>query len=319
MADHATPTLSPSLAVPASGQTPSLNFSGNGLLRAFDKQPFPFTHNLSSLDLFKPDSLRKLAKRFSGSPRDYFIAGSAATPGTKFYSVPVGGFEPVEALERLDTVSCRILLKRPENHDPGFRDLMNALFRQVLDAIGGLGPERVERLESAILISSGSTTTPVHFDPEVGFFSQVEGEKFYHVYAPDCLSEAEMERFYVRGRIDIGDVDLSGLHKEREHVFRLLPGMGFHQPQNAPHWVRTGDSRSVSYTFVFQTDAAGARGRTRAFNYCLRKMGMIPSTVGAHPTADAVKARAMQAAVPIQLFGRILNKAQRVLTGKRLP
>jgi hypothetical protein len=195
---------------------------------------------------------------------------------------------------------------------------MNTLFRQVVDALGGLGPQRVERLESAILISSGSTTTPVHFDPEVGFFSQIAGEKLYHVYPPECLSETEMERFYVRGRIDIGNVDLSGLNPEREHVFRLLPGMGFHQPQNAPHWVRTGDSRSVSYTFVFRTAAAGARARTRAFNYCLRKAGIAPARVGAHPAADAVKARAMQAAIPIQLFGRILNKTQRVLTGKRL-
>jgi hypothetical protein len=168
------------------------------------------------------------------------------------------------------------------------------------------------------LISSGSTTTPIHFDPEIGVFSQIEGEKFYHLYPPECTPETELERFYVRGRVDIGNLDLSGLKPEREHVFRLLPGMGIHQPQNSPHWVQTGSSRSVSYTFVFETDASRARGRARAFNYCLRRCGISPASLGAHPGIDAAKARAMQAAIPVQLMGRILNKTQRVLMGRRL-
>jgi hypothetical protein len=157
----------------------------------------------------------------------------------------------------------------------------------------------------------------VQFWRGVGFFSQIEGEKFYHIYPPDSARETDMERFYIRGRVDIGNVDISGLSPEREQVFCLLPGMGFHQPQNS-HWVKTGDSRSVSYTFVFQTDAARARGRTRAFNYCLRKAGVSPSRWGLHPRADAVKSGAMQAAIPIQLLGRMIHKAKRVLTGKRL-
>jgi hypothetical protein len=301
-----------------SSQSPHLNLRQESLKELFDRQAFPFAHNLSTLDLFTADSLRSLSEKFSGSPRDYFIAGSAASPETKFYAVPNGGHSPLEALENLDKVSCRILLKRPESHDARFRDLLQTLFGQVVDLLGGLGRERVERLESAILISSGSTTTPIHFDPEIGFFSQIEGEKFYHVYPPDSASEMEMERFYVRGRVDIGNVEFSGLDAQREQVFRLLPGMGFHQPQNSPHWVRTGDSRSVSYTFVFQTDISRARGRTRAFNYCLRQLGISPAHLGAHPAADALKARAMKAAIPLQLLGRVVNKTQRVLAGKRL-
>lgn len=317
MSASAKPALKPESAVPAElNRDPRLNVDPKNLREFFDRQPFAFSHNLSGLDLFKRDSLRNLAAKFSGSPRDYFVAGSASTPGTKFYSVPNGGCEPAEALDKLDKVNCRVLLKRPENHDPRFRDLLETLFGQVTDALGGLGREGIERLESAVLISSGSTTTPVHFDPEVSFFSQIEGDKFYHIYPPACTRENEMERFYIRGRVDIASVELDALDPQREHVFHLLPGMGFHQPQNSPHWVQTGDSRSVSYTFVFETDASRARGRTRAFNYCLRKVGIAP--VGSHPLADAAKARAMRAAVPVQFLGRVLNKAQRVLAGRRL-
>jgi hypothetical protein len=273
---------------------------------------------LSALDIFQEDAIRSLCDKFASAPRDYFIAGSAPAPGIKFYDVPSGGRKPFEALNDLDKINCRILLKRPENHDSRFRDLLDALFKQVTDLRGGLGGERVVRLESAIFISSGSTTTPVHFDPEVGFFSQIEGEKLYHVYPPACTQETELERFYLRGRVDIGAVDLAKLDSSCEHVYRLRPGVGFHQPQNSPHWVQTGASRSISYSMVYETDASRARGRTRAFNYCLRKAGITPASLGQRPAADATKAAVVRAAKPVQFAGRVLNKAQRVLTGPKL-
>jgi hypothetical protein len=224
----------------------------------------------------------------------------------------------VEALERLDTGNYRVLLKRPETHDEDFRELLENSFSQLIGAFDGLRREDVKRLESAILISSGSTTTPIHFDPEIGFFSQIEGEKFYHIYPPNCSREAEMERFYVRGRVDIAQVELEQLDVKKEQVFRLLPGMGFHQPQNSPHWVRTGDSRSISYTFVLETEAGRTFGRARGFNFCLRKLGMTPAAVGTHPVGDAMKAGAMRFAYPVQFFGRVLNKLERVVKGTRV-
>ena len=299
-------------------QNARLTFDSENFAKSFDREPFGFSHNLSTLDLFKPDSLLNLAEKFSNFPRDYFIAGSAPTPGTEFYSVPNGGYKPRQALEILDKARHRVLLKRPESHDSRFRELLDALFRQIVDLQDGLRNDPVERLESAILISSQSTTTPIHFDPEVGFFSQIEGEKFYHVYSPACSGEAELERFYIRGRVDIGRLDLNKLDPAREHVFTLGPGKGFHQPQNSPHWVQTGNSRSVSYTFVFQTRTSRAMGRTRAFNYCLRRLGIDPSRPGTRPKLDAAKAGGMLAAIPVQFAGRVLNKTRRVLGGRRL-
>ena len=283
-------------------------FEGDVFQKCYDIEPFDLKHNLGSLDLFTPDSIAALADKFANSPKDFFIAASAPTPGTAFYSVPCVGRTPRQALEEIDKIHCRVLLKRPENYDPRFRELLHSLFRQIVTQRGELLGERIERLEGAILVSSGATITPIHFDPVVGFFAQIEGEKFYHVYPPAAVLESELERFYILGIFDIGKVKLDDLDPSRDHLFRLGPGRGLHQPCNAPHWVQTGSSRSVSYTFVYQTAASQALARTRAFNHCLREIGVAPSHPGIHRGADTAKALTMRAAIPVQLAARLIHK-----------
>jgi hypothetical protein len=265
---------------------------------SFNREPFGLHHNLSELDLFEPDSLRELAEKYSEHPLDHYVAAGAPTPGAKFYSVPYAGLTPRVALDHLDSRGCRVLMKRPEKFDSRFQDLLDSLFKQILELRGGLRGERVLRLESAVLISSAATTTPFHFDPEVNFFAQIEGEKIYHVFSPSALTEAELESFYVRGVVNIGQVELQGRDADKEHVFTLGPGKGLHQPQNAPHWVETGAHRSVSYAFVFETNATRARSRARAFNYYQRKFKLNPTLPGLRPSVDNLKASVMRVGTP---------------------
>jgi hypothetical protein len=77
-------------------------------------------------------------------------------------------------------------------------------------------------------------------------------------------------------------------------VFHLSAGKGFHQPQNAPHWVETRGDISVSFSFFFETQRARKIGRTRGFNYYMRKVGVEPAAPGTHPRFDAFKADAMR-------------------------
>jgi len=287
-----------------------LAFQPGTLPPSFDREPLPFTHNLHSLDLFRLDSLQALSEKYVDHPEDYMVAGGAPTPDTKFFSVPSCDYKPHQVIENLDRGSYRLLLKRAENYDRGFRELLDTLFQQVMDLRGGLGREKVERLETGILISSASTITPFHFDPEIGFFSQIEGQKTYHVYSPTVITETELERFYIHNAVSIAQVEIEGRDPAREYVFELGPGQGFHQPQNSPHWVETRASRSISFTFVFETNLTRAMGRTRSFNYYLRKMRWSPAIPGAHPAADAIKAETMRMAVPVRqgigkLFGRV--------------
>jgi hypothetical protein len=250
------------------------------------------------LSLFKQDSLYALARKYSDAPKHYYVSASAPKPDAKFFSATEVPHRPHEALERLEGCRYRILLKRMELFDPDFADLLHQLFGQVVQQLGGLGGARVMRLESAIFVSSASNITPFHYDPEVNFFSQIEGPKTYHVYAPAAVSETELESFYARGVIDIAQLDLDSRDRSFEHTFTLAPGKGLHQPQNAPHWVETSTSRSVSYVFVFETTATRAMGRVRAFNHYMRTVGLRPAAPGRLAGADAVKSAAMNVVLP---------------------
>src|SRR5262249_12295107 len=158
-----------------------------------------FNHNLHELDLFSMGVLHKLAEKMSDRPRDFMVAEGAQSAQTKFFSVPAIDCKPYEAIENLSRGGYRILLKRAENHSSDFKDLIHTLFRQISGTLGHFDNEKVVRLESGILITSAATITPFHYDPEVGFFSQILGDKAYHVYSPTVIREEELERFCTRG------------------------------------------------------------------------------------------------------------------------
>lgn len=289
-----------------------LQLDPDSLRNLFDREPFGFDHSLSGLDLFKFEELYALAEKYIGHAEDYYVACSAPRPDTVFFSVPPTPYLlPHEVLQHLETGSYRVLLKRPENYDLRFRELIDQLFAQVADSLAGFGGDRIVRLEAGLLITSAATTTPFHFDPEIGFFSQIEGEKIYHVYSPSILGEEELERLYTKGPTTIVQIDLEGRDPAREHVFTLGPGKGLHQPQNAAHWVETRASRSISYTFVFETEAGRARGRARGFNHILRCLKLNPAPLGANPAFDAIKSEAMRGVLPVRRrLGDILRKAR---------
>jgi hypothetical protein len=267
--------------------------------RCYDREPFGFTHTLSGLDLFGFDELLGLARKFEAG-QDYFVAGSAPTAGTEFYAVPSNQYKPYEALQRLDSEPLRVLLKRPEKCDTRFRDLRDTVFAQISELNGGFPGQRIVRCDSSILISSAAAITPCHFDPEITFFFQIEGDKVYHLYPPANTTEKELERFYVKGVVNIAQVDIRDRDPAVEHVYQLEAGKGLHQPQNSPHWVETRKTRSVSYTISFETDAGRALSRTRAFNFYQRRLGLKPAAPGERPGADGLKAKAMEYAIPLR-------------------
>jgi cupin-like protein len=285
---------------PRVGPGARLQIQPGELAERFDREPFGFAHNLHTLDLLQFDCLLDLARKFADYPREYFVAAAASSAATQFQAVQHGHLPVHEALRSLDSAAVRVLLKRPENQDVRYRELLNRLFDQVVELRGGLRGERVVRLESAIFVTSASSITPCHFDPEIAFFAQIQGRKHYHVFAPASMSEVELEGFYRHSVVSIAQVDLQSRDPKFERVFHLEPGEGHHQPQNSPHWVETGAERSISYSFVFETDVSRARNRTRACNYFLRRGGLAPALPGTHPLRDAAKAAAMRAVLPIR-------------------
>jgi hypothetical protein len=279
------------------------------LTSSLDREPFGFTHRISGHELFELDQLGRLASLYD--ERDYFVASGAPEAATRFYAVRHSDCKPVQAIDRLAAGNQRVLLKRPENYDSRFRELLHTLFDEIARQRGGIGG-KVVRLDGSILISSAATITPFHFDPEITFFFQVAGEKIYHVYSPKAVSESELEQFYVRNVLNVAQVSLAGRDPAHEHVFALAPGNGMHQPRHAPHWVETTGSITVSYTISFETDATRSLDLVRAFNFYERKLGLSPAAVGAKPNADRLKARTMDFVIPLRKrIGATLHRIRR--------
>src|SRR5882724_186046 len=101
------------------------------LERSFNREPIGFNHNLSTLGMFELDSLRTLAEKYAGHDSDYMVASSASAPDQKFRSVKTTDLSPAQAIDRLNTESVRIFLKRPQNYDPRFQKLLDELTAQV--------------------------------------------------------------------------------------------------------------------------------------------------------------------------------------------
>jgi hypothetical protein len=279
-------------------EPPHIDIDPNDMQDAYDRVPFGFSHELHRLDVFAPDSLRALAAEAGN--HDHFVASSAPKADTDFYAVEHGRFTPATALADLESGRHRILIKRPEAFDVRFRRLLEATYAQVAERRPALRDAKLFRIESTVLISSAEAITPFHFDPESTFFFQIEGDKIYHLYTPDCVTEPELERFYKKNVVNIGQLDLGLRAAAREYVFPLVGGKGLHQPHHAPHWVETRGTRSVSYVISFETQAARSLGLTRAFNHYLRKTGRNPQAPGTDAQADARKAQAMNVALPLR-------------------
>ncbi len=272
----------------------------------YNNTPFGFQHNLHELDLFQFEAICDLADRYTGaSPNDYFVTGTSPKADAAFFDTEQIVLKPVEAIRKLDDKPTRILLKRPENYDVRFRTLMNGLIQQIRALPGGLGSQPIRRIQSSVFITSAAATTALHFDPEVAFFAQIEGDKDYHAYPPDQVTEPELEAFYSRGRVSIGQLDMSKLNPDQDHFFPLKAGAGFHQPQNSPHWVQTRAVRSISYSLVYETALDKQIGLTRAFNYFERKAGLNPAPPTKKPRLDGLKARAI---VPVRFGLKVAHK-----------
>lgn len=286
------------MALAGDSRNGNLNLDASVLGDLFNYKPFAFEHDLHTLSIFELPALCALAQNYVGHSGDYYVASGASAPDQDFYSVNPTGLGLSNALDHLKTQSVRILLKRPENYNLEFRKLLDRLTGQVIDQSEGLKGDRIIRLFSSILVTSAATVTPFHFDPSVGFFCQISGDKSYHVYPPAELTELELEQFYLRGVATIGQVELKKRNPAEECVFNLSPGKGFHQPQNAPHWVETRRDLSISFTFNFETEGMRRTGRVRAFNCYLRKTGIIPRSPGAWPVLDSAKAECMRVLIP---------------------
>ena len=182
---------------------------------------------------------------------------------------------------------CWMVLKQVET-SPAYRQLLE----DTLAGTMALVAEReggVRRQEAFIFVTASNSTTPVHFDPEHNFLLQVRGSKEITIGShPDAeVEERSAERYYAGAHHR--NIELMPANPQ---TFKLQPGDGVYVPIHAPHWVKSGDAVSISFSVTFYTTDSERRASVYSLNARLRRLHLSPTPPGRRPTLDRAKAGA---------------------------
>jgi len=153
----------------------------------------------------------------------------------------------------------------------------------------GIDLDQVMKVKNAIVfITSPRRVTAYHIDRECNFLLQIRGEKAMSVFDRTdrvVLPDVEIERYWA---VDNNAAIYKPQHQDRAYVHRMTPGDGVHIPVNAPHWVKNGDSASVSLSINFEFNARTKSDVYRA-NFFLRRLGLRPTPPGQSVLKDRAK------------------------------
>jgi len=251
----------------------------------FGRTAFGVSHYLADHHLFELGRLLELSRTLPASNVRY-SSGKVGIGDGIYRGAPIG-LSIQETIRRIDKSGAWMVLKFVE-HDPEYRDLMDACLDEVAVLSNRFEPGMCRR-EAFIFISSPGSLTPYHIDPEYNFLLQIRGTKTMNVLDGadrSVLSEPEIEKFFSdrKHRIDFDDDYL-----EKAASFALEPGAGVHVPPAAPHWVQNGNEVSISFSITFRTPALERRALIYGANSYLRRLGLKPRPPGSSHLTDSVK------------------------------
>jgi hypothetical protein len=266
----------------------------NGYL---NREAFRVTHALAGNPLFEVDVLIEVAKQAAKRSGDLYLDAGDVSVTDKWGDIPIPDRPVEEIMRRIETAGAWIIIKHVEQ-GPGYAEVIRE-FDQFVRRLAG--PEAARLLSSPemlVLVTSPNRVTPFHFDAEVNFLVQIQGEKDAWVCDPNdrsAVTHQEIENYYSVNH-NAGTFK-PGLEKKARH-FHLKPGDGVHIPTHAGHWVNNGNAISVSLSLNFELPPTMYRDIYRV-NHRLRRLGMVPRAPGEARLADKLKIGA--AAVSRQL------------------
>jgi len=260
---------------------------------AFPARPFAIRHRLAGHPLFTLENLVELAAAMPADGIEY-NSGKVGID-QKPEATPLVDMEPVEVVRRIREANAWMVLKRVERV-PAY----GALLREVLDGVARDMGHRdavsagFTDIEGFIFVSSPNATTPFHSDPEDNFFVQIHGDKFFHVIDNTDGSVVPHEAFEVTPSMH-RNLPYREEFESRATVFKMKAGDGCFVPYLWPHWVRTGDTHSISMAMTWKSPAVRRSNKVLFMNGLLRKWGLPQRPLGQSPALDAVKAAAYTA------------------------
>ena len=279
-------------SVPGAG--PLLDFDPETFRAHFNREPFLFRHHLSDHPLFRLPRLAELARTLPPSIVEY-NAGKIPVSLPDWENTPYTGLSAEETVRRIEECGSWMVLKRAEA-DAECLDVLNRCLDEIEPLSEPIEPGMCER-EAAIFVTSPASITPYHMDHEINFLLQIRGSKTISVFSAadrEVLSEQELEKHFSGPAIHRNMV-FHERYQERAQVFELKAGYGIHIPTTDPHWIKNGDSVSISFSNGFKTRASLRRGMIYKLNGRMRKMGLHPAPYGTGGLRDTMKLQVLRA------------------------
>ena len=263
----------------------------SSLSEDFPVRPFAIRHQLAGHPLF---ALPRIIELLRMLPRDQIETSSGHVEiGQDPSKTPLLDMQPEEIVSRIETAGAWMVLKRVET-DPAY----NRVLEQALLAVAAQKGHATLRhagfhdIRGFMFVSSPKSTTPFHLDAEDNLFVQIHGEKFFTIFDNRDNSLVSLDAVE-RSITDHRNLAYDPAFDAKSVCHRLLPGDGVFVPYLWPHWVRTGDSYSVSLAITWKTKAVIRNNDLLVCNAMLRRIGLPQSTPGKHPLIDSVKSSSL--------------------------
>ncbi len=253
----------------------------------YPEGPHKLRHSMESHRLLTLEALAKLGEALPEKSVEYNLGDLPI--GVLGKDVPKTGLSIGDTIRQVETSGSWAVLKNIEQV-PAYRDLLIGLLGELKPLIEDkTGKMMLE--QGFIFVSSPGSMTPFHFDPEHNILMQLRGKKVMTMFpagdarfAPDEVHES----YQTGGEFRNLTWDDAFLADGKE--WHLTPGDALFVPVMAPHFVRNGDSVSISLSITWRSEWTYAEADARAFNRLVRKLGLRPKAPGRYPASNLGKA-----------------------------
>lgn len=255
---------------------------------------FRIEHDLVSHPLLQLPRLIELTKELDRDRMEY--NSGKVSVSQKAEDTPLVDLPPEEVVRQIETAGAWMVLKRVDTI-PAYREMMEQALLSIARQLGhqNLDGASFREIEGFIFVSSANSTTPFHCDNEENFFVQIHGPKFFHLFDNEdraLVSEELLESAPSKHR----NLPYEEGFEARAKVYDLKPGEGVFVPYQVPHWVRTGESYSISMAITWRSADVVRRNKLIFMNAWLREKGFAQAAPGEKPALDGLKVAAYTAA-----------------------
>ena len=265
----------------------------------YPETPHRLTHSLLQHPLLELEALAQLGEALPEKSLEYNRGDLPI--GIRPEDIPSNGRTIGDTIRNIESADSWAVLKNIEQI-AAYRDLLLALLGELEDVTGPTTGDML-RPEGFIFVSSPQSMTPFHFDPEHNILLQLRGWKTMTVFpagdarfAPPKVHEA----YHSGGPRNLEwNEDFTAYGTS----FRLNAGEAIFVPVMAPHYVRNGDTPSISLSITWRSEWSFAETDAHAMNSVLRKLGLNPRAPSRYPVHNTAKSFGWRALRKLKLVG----------------